>query len=117
MDMSKVFEKCFEKWGINAQLAMMAEESSELSVASLHMLRNAKTDSDEKRTKTLKAFAEEMADVQLMLDELLYYFGGFPIDHTENSDSFHDYFYQVRAYKVNRLLDRLECVSEENPQK
>jgi len=48
---------------------MLVEESNELSVAALHLLRNLK-----KKQLSLEHFAEEIADVQLLIDEMLYYF-------------------------------------------
>jgi hypothetical protein len=48
---------------------MLAEESSELSVATLHLLRAIKD-----RSESWEKFAEEIADVELMIDEMKFYF-------------------------------------------
>lgn len=62
-----LFDKCLAKWGLNSQILMLAEEAGELSVATLHLLR------DKKRKEALNNFAEEIADVELMLQEIKYY--------------------------------------------
>jgi len=49
---------------------MLVEELNELAVASLHLLRTLKN-----REESLKHFAEEIADVEFMLEEMKYYFG------------------------------------------
>ena len=71
--MKELFDKCREKWGLRAQILMLAEECSELSVATLHLLRN------KKQENALEHFAEEIADVELMLDEMKYYFHNVPL--------------------------------------
>lgn len=69
MKLKDIFDKCRELWGLDSQVLMLAEELNELGVASLHLLRNAKP-----RKESLEKFAEEIADVEFMLDEMKYYF-------------------------------------------
>jgi len=57
-----------KKWGLASQILMLAEEASELSVACLHYLR-------EKKKPSAHNLAEEMADVELMLDEIKHILG------------------------------------------
>lgn len=68
LTLKELFDRCREQWGLNAQILMLAEECSELSVATLHLFRNAKQED------ALDHFAEEIADVELMLAEMKYYF-------------------------------------------
>lgn len=63
----ELFDKCKAKWGLDSQILMLAEECSELSVASLHFLRNLKQEGARDH------LAEEIADVELMIDEIKHY--------------------------------------------
>lgn len=63
----EIFDKCKAKWGLESQILMLAEECSELSVACLHLLRNLKQEGGRDH------LAEEIADVELMIDEIKYY--------------------------------------------
>lgn len=65
----KMFEISKRKWGLTSQILMLVEELNELGVASLHLLRANKP-----RDETLENFAEEIADVEFMLEEMKYYF-------------------------------------------
>jgi hypothetical protein len=62
----ELFFKSMEKWGYASQILMLAEESSELSVACLHSLRAKK---EKARNSEL---AEEIADVEFMIAEIKY---------------------------------------------
>jgi len=64
----QLFEESINKWSIDSQILMLAEESSELSVASLHLLRKKKV------LKAMDDFVEEVADVELMIKELKWHF-------------------------------------------
>lgn len=89
----EIFDECRRVWGVPSQVIMLAEESSELSVASLKMLRTyTSKDAEMKRTEKL---AEECADVLLMVDEIAYYYDlGFSIS-------------EFREEKLERLKKRL----------
>jgi hypothetical protein len=63
-----LFKEIFAKWGAEAQILMMAEEASELSVATLHLLRAAK------QQTALENFAEELADAKFMIEQMEYMF-------------------------------------------
>lgn len=69
MKLKKIFDKSRELWGLNSQILMLVEELNELAVASLHLLRANKP-----QDIVLHRFAEEIADVEFMLDEMKYYF-------------------------------------------
>lgn len=67
--MNELFLKAKEKWGLNSQILMLAEEASELSAASLHLLRKLKD-----KAEAWEQFSEEVADVELMIAEMKEYF-------------------------------------------
>jgi hypothetical protein len=58
------FVESVNKWGLHSQILMLAEESSELTVAALHYLR------EKKKADAEAQLAEEIADTQLMIDEI-----------------------------------------------
>jgi len=62
---AEIYQAALNAWGLPAQLAMLAEEASELSVAALHCLRDAK----EKRA-AIRDLVDEMADTQIMIEQL-----------------------------------------------
>jgi len=68
MTTKELFDKCKDLWGLEAQMLMLVEELNELSVATLHLLRKPRLPS------YLDNFSEEIADVELMLAEIKYYF-------------------------------------------
>lgn len=85
----KIFELSLRRWGKDKQLAMLAEEAGELAVAALHLIRG--------RDHALEEFAEEIADVELLIAEMKYLFPLLP----ELVDKF-------RAQKIERLEKILE---------
>ena len=62
-----LYEKAIKYWGIDFQIRMLAEESAELAVASLHLTRQSKPDS-------LLSFIEEIADVEIMIEQMMMWF-------------------------------------------
>lgn len=69
LDLPKLYELAKQKWGLPSQVAMLAEESAELAVATLHLNRASKD-----IRKSWKSFVGEIADVEIMLAEMKYYF-------------------------------------------
>jgi len=61
----EVFKAAIELWGEEAQIDMMIEEAGELIVAMCHFKRARKY-------KPLSALTEEIADVELMLEQIKY---------------------------------------------
>lgn len=80
-----------QTWGAEAQQQMMVEEMSELTKAMCKLYR-AKTETDAE--KAIENIREEMADVQIMLDQMKILFGG--IEDQEGK-------------KLDRLARRLEA--------
>lgn len=70
MKRQELFDHCKDQWGLDSQILMLAEECGELSVATLHLLRDLKP-----KKESMEKFIEEIADVQLMIDEMVHYFG------------------------------------------
>lgn len=90
MKLEKLFDLCLIKWGIDSQILMCAEESSELALECLHFLRKKKHD--------INSLAEELADTQLMIEEMVYYF-----ELTKQVQ-------KIREKKIERLIEYLEEV-------
>lgn len=69
-----LFQESIKKWGVPSQVLMLAEECNELSVASFHMLRASKTKTQKDYEKAIENFAEEICDVEFMIEEMIFYF-------------------------------------------
>jgi hypothetical protein len=96
--LKQLFDESKAKWGMTSQIIMFMEEANEASVEASHLLR-------EKPDALLK-FAEELADLQFMIDEMVYYFKNDIIESVNKS------FFQImineRKFKEQRLAERLE---------
>lgn len=73
----EVFKRAIAEWGIQSQIDMFIEESSELTKAFMK-LRRARGTEDEERC--LKEVVEEIADVMNCIEQMRYYFGGKEVD-------------------------------------
>lgn len=65
----EIFNKSKRIWGLSTQILMLVEELNELSVSALHLIHSKPT-----RLQALEGFAEEIADVEFMIEEMKYYF-------------------------------------------
>jgi hypothetical protein len=81
-----VFAKALGTWGAEAQIAMVFEEMSELQKELCKKLRGA---------KNINEIAEEIADVEIMLDQMKLLFNIQPLVSVQ------------RGEKVARLIERL----------
>lgn len=88
-----LYRNVLETWGLQNQIYMVIEESSEL-VDALCKLKRGRVDISEVIT--------ELADVQIMLEQMLVAF-----DCEED-------FEKEKAFKLNRLKERLEKSKREN---
>jgi len=83
----EVFDKCLEKWGLESQLVQTIEELSELIQSISKIYRFLENEGDTfllgltvmhdlkgKDLETLQGIIEEIADTELMLDQLKYFF-------------------------------------------
>lgn len=86
----QLFEKSKELWGLDSQFLMLVEESTELALAGLHMGRAMKD-----RGKAQMNLAEEIADVEFMIEEIKFYMG----------DSFKENILRFRRHKRKRLYE------------
>lgn len=66
-DLEQLYRDCVEFWGADRQIRMLQEECGELIVASSHYLRLRETGLDE--------IIEELADVQLMVNQIKMFIG------------------------------------------
>ncbi len=94
IDQEEIFSKCFEKWGDSSQFMMLIEECSELiKSCSKDMWRNFP---DKPLKERLHNFAEELTDVQLMIDEFIWRY------------MLQDEVDKIRTEKLERLVNILK---------
>lgn len=91
----EIMQKAIDTYGESAQLDMVIEEMSELTKAILKDRRNTFSDGS-KSSECLDNIIEEVADVEIMLEQLKIIF------------SCHNNIDKVKVNKLNRLKDRLE---------
>ena len=87
IDEEKV-KRIADYYGWNNQLKQLAEECSELSVESLHYIREG---------RGIERISEEMADVLIMIQQIIYLLK----NDTEKLEKYAD-------FKLDRQLDRIE---------
>lgn len=76
MILSEIFSRSVKKWGFHSQLDMLAEECAELAVATLHLNRTVKNADDTMKMENIEHFAEEIADVEFLIEEMKFYSRG-----------------------------------------
>lgn len=92
----EVLSRFVKHYGIINQLHVAAEECSELSKAILKFLRNnAHMENKEEREKYTRAIVEEIADVEVMLEQLKIMF------------NCEDQVKEQIIYKTTRQLERM----------
>lgn len=72
-DLLELYKDCVDFWGIERQVRMMQEECAELILAGSHYLRGRKTGEEE--------IIEELADAQLMINQIKQYVGEDKVKH------------------------------------
>lgn len=90
MSRTEILQEAIKKYGINNQCNMCIEEMAELTKELLKLRRESTQAGYKSRQKNIK---EEIADVQIMLDQMKMIFG----DTAEQEE-----------LKVNRLKERME---------
>lgn len=90
MERNEILNRAIDTYGMHAQVDMCLEEMSELSKALLKMRR---TDGD--IAAKLANIREEIADVQIMIDQMRIIYGPDEVDRAEQA-------------KLARLKERLE---------
>jgi len=85
-ELEKLYEDCIEFWGFEKQAREVQEECAELIVAISHYLRG--------RDNAPAELIEEIADVYLMLNQLISYFG-------------EDWIMEIVDWKSDRVKEKL----------
>ena len=84
----QLYQRAIDKWGANLQIDMLMEECAEL-IAAINRWRRGRTD--------VAVVAEEIADVEIMLEQMRLLFPEQVIEASKRE-------------KLERLADRLEHV-------
>ena len=87
----EIFALSRQYWGLHSQIDMLAEESSELSSATLHLNRANKD-----KAEAWENFSEEIADVEFMIEEMKEYF---PVLQAKVN-----MYRKIKAERVSKLL-------------
>ena len=90
-ELQKLYKDCMEFWGFEKQARVVQEECAELIVATSHILRG--------RKGGYKKMLEEVADVYLMVQQMMIYFGK-------------DQVMDVVDFKSDRVKAKLEKYKE-----
>ena len=90
----ELYQKAIEKWGVVSQIEMLNEESIELALAVRKFLRNNKIPEYEFTNAT--NLIEEMADVEIMMEQLCYIY-----------PSFKNQIQEVKDFKLQRLEKKI----------
>jgi len=100
MNEKKILEAAIAKWGVEEQLIMLSEECSELSQAALKYRKSLKYNlCAEKVTKSFDNLTEEIADVEIMIEQMRL---AFRIDNIE------ELVPKFRSQKLERLAKILK---------
>lgn len=90
-----VIIKAVDTYGKNSQINMAVEEMSELIKA---LMKSRRSDAD--KQEVWQNIVEEIADVEIMLEQLKLIFNCFSLVETE------------KEFKINRLAERIEKIKE-----
>ena len=90
-ELQELYKECMEFWGFERQSRVAQEECAELITAISHALRG--------RPEGMKEVIEECADVYLMINQLITYFG-------------EDVIMEVVDLKSNKVRAKLEKYKE-----
>jgi hypothetical protein len=99
LSQKEMFDQSLKLWNLGSQLNMLAEEASELTTAALHLIRDNKD-----KAQSMLNLAEEIADVEFMLEEIKYYFK----DRSINGRPFFIWVIDFRVQKQKRLQQLLK---------
>jgi hypothetical protein len=78
-ELEQLYKDCVEFWGIERQIRMMQEECAELILAGSHYLRGRETG--------LEDLIEELADAQLMINQIKKFVGEENVENIMNIKS------------------------------
>lgn len=91
-ELQKLYKDCMNFWGFEKQARVVQEECAELIVATSHILRG--------RKGSYKKMLEEVADVYIMVHQMMTYFGK-------------DQVMDVVDFKSDRVKAKLERYKKE----
>jgi len=91
----EVYKKAIETWGSAAQIEMMIEECSELTQAIQKLKRSYYSNDDERIAEANTHVCEELADVNIMLEQMMFVFDSAKISNFKEA-------------KIERLKGRIE---------
>ncbi len=89
-DRLELYRKTIDRWGQRAQLEMMQEEATELALATRKFIRN-------NNQETLTALISEIADVEIMIEQIVSMFAEIDIEIIKEKDR-----------KIDRLLNKFD---------
>lgn len=95
VEREEVYKKAIGKWGDKAQLEMAQEEATELALAVRKFVRNPSSE-------TLEHIAEEVADVEIMIEQLKFMY-----------PSLVESVKEQKEFKLNRLKSRVSPEEKE----
>lgn len=87
-ELDELYKQCVFYWGFERQAHMLQEECAELIVAVSHYLRN--------RDSSLHEVIEEIADAQLMINQMVSYLGRAAVDQ----------MIDVKSDKIKKKLEK-----------
>lgn len=90
-ELQELYKDCMDFWGFEKQARMVQEECAELILETSHVLRN--------REGAVEKMIEEVADVYLMVHQMIAYFG-------------RDAVMDVVDFKSDRVRDKLKKYKE-----
>ncbi|GEN74103.1 hypothetical protein [Chryseobacterium lathyri] len=93
----EVYQMAIDKWGHVAQMEMLQEEATELAQSALKLALSARKFMRKDTAETFKNLASEMADVEIMIEQMKFMF-----------PSIDPMVEEQKRYKVNRLKKRVE---------
>jgi NTP pyrophosphatase (non-canonical NTP hydrolase) len=88
---NQLYKKAIEKWGQRAQLEMLQEEATELSLAARKFIRN-------QGQEKFEDLCSEIADVQIMIEQVFFMFP----EAREKAN-------KVKLQKLERLQKRIKA--------
>ena len=86
------YKRAIEKWGVDAQMDMAQEESTELALAIRKYRRNP-------NDETFESLIGEIADVEIMIEQ---------IRLIHKPTNMNKRINEIKEYKINRLGKRLD---------
>ena len=95
MTKNELYKRVYKRWGLSLEIDMIVEECAELIVAISHWKRGRAQEG---------AIAEEIADVEIMCEQLRYIFGNEEID-------------AWKKVKLTRLEERIKQIEAANKKK